>query len=204
MIAAVERSGILDSRSCYFKAEKQVISPLSSIANVVSPVLAIPGTPLAERIEVQVEYRNRRHSLHYPADMTFASLKQALGKRFRLLPADFCLLNSTGTGETYLSLPISVSNDTIKIQTHTQYPQTGFPLLVRAINGETMTVTVTEETGIAQVKRMIGEEWGYYWEDLRLVFSGACLINDECVGDYNMQSGHTLHCLTPRNYRGFS
>ena len=201
LMAAVELSGMLGQQQCYLKAGEQVISPLSSLANVTSPVLAIPGDAPTDMVEVQVEFLSKRHSLHCPADMPFSSLKLALGKRFYLLPDDFCVL--TSSGEMDPSLPISVLKDTLKVQTNTQYPPAGFPVQVKTLTGKTITLTVTRELEVDQVKRMIGEAQGEYWEDLKLICAGKCVISGQCIGDYNIAAGSMLHCVV-RSRRYFS
>ena len=192
LMAAVEERGIVEKGNYYLKAGNEVITPQASILRISLPVFALPGRPLMDPIDIEVKYRSRVSTFSYPSDMTVASLKHILSYRLRLYLEDFCLLDSTC--ELDLALPISALQGTITVQTNTKYPETGFPVLVKMLDGRTIRVSVASDSEVDQVKRIIGETEGIYWDQIRLLCPGRC-VSEGTLGDYGVKAESTLYCV---------
>jgi hypothetical protein len=192
LMTAVEGRGIVERGNYHLKAGKEVITPQASIVLISLPVLALPGRPLMDPIDIEVEYRSRVRTFSCPPDMIIASLKHVLSPHIRIYFEDFCLLDSTS--ELDPVLPISALKGIITVKTNTKYPETGFFVNVRMIDGRTLRLSVASDSEVDQVKRMIGEAMGLYWDEIRLGCPGRCVV-EGILGDYGVKAESTLYCI---------
>lgn len=68
-------------------------------------------------------------------------------------------------------------------------------IFVRTLTGKTITVEISADQTIAELKEAILEEEGIPPEQQRLIFSGSQLEDARTLSDYNMHNESTVHLV---------
>lgn len=70
-----------------------------------------------------------------------------------------------------------------------------FQIFVKTLTGKTLTIDVKENDSIAEVKKKIQEKEGVPDGQMRLIFAGKSLENDNFLDKLNIQEESTLHMV---------
>mmetsp|Transcript_73416 Transcript_73416/g.147842 ORF Transcript_73416/g.147842 Transcript_73416/m.147842 type:complete len:131 (+) Transcript_73416:92-484(+) len=71
----------------------------------------------------------------------------------------------------------------------------GMQLMVKTLDGKTVTVEAEEEDTIEDIKNKIMEKEGVPVDQQRLIFGGKQLDSDKTLADYDVQEDSTFHMV---------
>jgi len=71
----------------------------------------------------------------------------------------------------------------------------GMQLMVKTLDGKTVTVEAEEEDTIEDIKNKIMEKEGVPVDQQRLIFGGKQLESDKTLADYDVQEDSTFHMV---------
>mmetsp|Transcript_43556 Transcript_43556/g.55900 ORF Transcript_43556/g.55900 Transcript_43556/m.55900 type:complete len:151 (-) Transcript_43556:139-591(-) len=71
----------------------------------------------------------------------------------------------------------------------------GMQLMVKTLDGKTVTVDAEEEDTIEDIKNKIMEKEGVPIDQQRLIFGGKQLDSEKTLADYDVQEDSTLHMV---------
>jgi ubiquitin-like protein Nedd8 len=121
--------------------------------------------------------------------------KSSKTKRYRKT-IDYFLNNNYHTGGRYDKLPKDLwFSEESRVHFESSNCKKQFQLFVQAINGNTKTLNVCPDVKIWQLKLMLQYKTGTSMNDIRLIYSGKDLYDDETVSSYNIAPESTMHMV---------
>ncbi|CAI2381231.1 unnamed protein product [Moneuplotes crassus] len=67
--------------------------------------------------------------------------------------------------------------------------------MIKTLTGRKQSFNFDEDNTILQVKQALQEKEGIMIEQIRLIFGGKQLADDQMISDYNLKAGSTIHMV---------
>lgn len=84
-------------------------------------------------------------------------------------------------------------HDKIDNKIHKEINGQGYPIYVKALNGYTITLNINSDFTIHDIKLLIQNKLETRVDQIRLIFAGMILEDDQNVTKYNIQKDSTIH-----------